>query len=1098
MTTEEPHVTVFCEPKRAGFALLVKQIGLFASTMIMLSCHSSLTSDIQQAYSELPEIVDFNFHIRPLLTDRCYKCHGPDENTREANLRLDTEDAAFAPLSESTGYAIVPGSRDRSELWNRISSQDPDQIMPPRESNLTLSNFEKAMVAKWIDQGAVWKNHWAYIPPVKPSVPNIEGSSWPVHNEIDHFIQHGLVARDMEPSPPASKEQLIRRLSFDLRGLPPSLQEIDRFLKDSSAGAYEKVVDQFLGDEAYGERLAMEWMDVARYADSHGLHADGLREMWPWRDWVIHAFNKNLNYKTFATWQMAGDLLENATLEQKMATGFYRNQPLNSELGIVTEEFRLKYTADRTNTTGTAFMGLTLECASCHDHKFDPISQREYYEMTAFFNNVHELGMIGNDRNFGPLLLLPSEKSQAIIDSFDLMIQQTKHSMLLSDGDQQEITKWIAGLDKNQRKFPPPDHHFPIESIQAQKLDGDASRYGIDRHDQAMVTGQPKLSEGKVGKALYIDDDYDNIHLYGIRHFNIHDAFSAGVWINTRELGTFQSIIGNIGDKNSGWRGWIFYLDTLNRPAVKIVHSLSHNYIHTRSKIPIDTGDWVQLFLTYDGSAEGGGIQIYHNGLPLELDILYDRLYKSILPAKGRAYEPEPQRSIRVGIGSKYLFTETDDGVFDGGIDQIRIYRSWLSALEVSAIFQEDNGSSIPLSDFKRSHLEKHYLHRLSRKHRDKLALLMALRKSKLSHIDTIQELMVMEEMPEPRLTYVLDRGQYNRPLKQVFPNTPDFLPPYPEHEAKNRLGLARWLFSQDHPLTARVTVNRYWQMIFGRGLVDTPHDFGSQGELPTHPGLLDWLAIEFIESNWDLKALLRLMVTSATYRQSSQFSDQRDLENTFWSRGPSHRLSYEMIRDNALAASGLLHRKIGGPSVKPYQPEGLWKEKNEFSGFLRTYQHDQGNKLYRRSLYTFIRRTSPPPAMATFDVPDRDVCSVKRENTSTPLQALILLNDPQFAEAMRVLAERIQKEATKSISDQVHLAFRLLCGRPASVEEESQLLHQFEDSLDKFQQQPKAALEVLAVGEFPRDKNLDAATTAALTLVAQTILNFDETYMKR
>ena len=847
--------------------------------------------------------------------------------------------------------------------------------------------------------------------------------------------------------------------------------------------------------------MAMEWLDVARYADSHGLHADGLRENWPWRDWVIRAFQTNLSYDDFVTWQLAGDLLPDASREQKLATAFHRNHTANSESGIVSEEFRLNYVADRTNTTATAFMGLTMECATCHDHKFDPISQKEYYQMSAFFNNVPELGMIGNDKNFGPLLLLPDPETERKIDSLTGEIQSLDEQIVRKQADVEAIKTYLAKLDPANIIAPRPDRHFPLETITTKKDKRGRIQQVLDRDPTTIVTNAAELVEGKIGKAIRIDRDNEQIHLGKVNNFDLDESFSAGAWVKLKEQGTFQTIMGNVGDKNTGWRGWVFYLDSLNRPAMKIVHSLSHNYLHITTSKQVPVEEWSSLFFTYDGSAKAKGVKLFLNGEALETTIHKDQLYKNILPVRTRSYRPDHKRRVKMGIAHNYLFTDTDNGVLVGSLDEVKVFHRHLTALEVAAIYREETEAPNLEITFADQALSNHYFHRIDPEFQQLNAQLQALRSKRFDLIDPVQEVMVMEEMSPPRKTHILNRGLYTDLGEVVHPRTPEALPPFPEELPKNRLGLAQWLFSDTHPLTARVAVNRYWQMLFGKGIVDTPHDFGIQGALPTHPELLDWLAVAFRESGWDVHFLLKKMVTSATYKQSAVATEEhlaRDAKNTYLARGSSYRLPAEMIRDNALAASGLLHRTIGGKSVKPYQPKGLWRDKNEFSGYLAYYVPDSGDSLYRRSMYTFIRRTSPHPAMTAFDAPDRSICTVKREKTNTPLQALVLLNDPQFVEAARVLAERMQKEGGEAIDDQLQYAFRLLCSRKPTSKEMKLMNQQFQLAITKYQNQPDAAEALLAIGEYPFDESLDKTTTAALAIVANSMMNFDEAYMKR
>ncbi|NND07818.1 MAG: DUF1553 domain-containing protein [Saprospiraceae bacterium] len=1074
-------------PQRMPLMAMLLSLGL-------LACRSEMPVDLMDAYNELPEKIDFNFHIKPILSDRCYSCHGPDDNTREANLRLDQERSAFGRL-EDGGQAIVTKDLKNSVAWKRIISEDPELMMPPPEAHLALTLKEKAMIGRWIEQGAEWKNHWAFIPPRKVTPPDSD-SSWPI-NEIDQFILAEMTSLGLEPSSMVEKERLLRRVTMDLTGLPPTLQEIDAFIADKSPEAYEHVVDRLLSDIAHAERLALEWMDVARYADTHGIHADGLRIMWPWRDWVIKAFHENMSYDQFVTWQLAGDLYPNATREQKLATGFHRNHVANTESGIVPEEFRLQYVADRTNTTATAIMGLTAECAACHDHKFDPISQKEYYQMSAFFNNVHELGMLGTDQNFGPTVLLPGPETELVLSALDAKIEELEQSVQEHQPDVDALKMYLETLDLDRIPLPKPDGYFPLD-----KLTPHAKRNGslLDRNPRSIVYGDADLVEGKIGHAIRIDTDYEVLRFSGVKHFEIYEGFSGGAWINVDELGTFQTIMGNIGSKNDSWRGWIFYIDTIGRPAVSIVHSLSHNYIQLVAQERIDPLVWHQLFFTYDGSTHASGVQIYLDGRKLNLDVHFDRLYKNIQPAKNRNYTPDPKRSMRMGRGSQYLFSHKDDGVLVGAIDQVRTYHQWLSPLEVRKLYQIDQGAKLQLPS-NESDVLLHFKNRLDHSYQDMHASLQSLRTERLSAIDTVLESMVLSEMKHPRKTHVLNRGQYDDLGEVVDAQVPNAIPPSFEGFGKNRLGLAQWLFHPDHPLTARVAVNRYWQMLFGRGLVETTHDFGSQGALPTHPRLLDWLAVSFIDDGWDLRKLLKMMVMSASYRQSADRSEHQlsiDPNNLFLSSGPSYRWPAEIIRDNALAASDLLNPKVGGRSVKPYQPPDLWKDLNEFSGYLNTYQQDTGQELYRRSLYTFIRRTSPPPAMTTFDAPNRALCVVKRERTNTPLQALVLMNDPQLVEAARVIAIHMQQKGGLQLADQLQYAFRRLTGRSATPAELVILTNQYEESTRRFLSDPDAATKLLEVGDYPHDDAFDQTNTAALTVVANAIMNFDETYMKR
>ncbi len=1052
------------------------------------SCGPTLPEEVKAKLATLPDYIDYNFHIKPILSDRCFSCHGPDEEAREADLRLDDPQVAKS-RREDGHFAIREGNISKSALVERILSSDPEYMMPPPSSKLTLNDQEKALLITWIDQGAEYKEHWAFIPPVKPKLPEISQSlqEWS-KNEIDYFIASRLEQEGLLPNNPAQKELLMRRLYFDLTGLPPEVADIDRFLADESEAAVEVLIDTLMQSPAYAERLTMEWLDIARYADSHGLHADGWRNMWPWRDWVIRAFQNNMSYDQFVTEQLAGDLLPEAGKQQILATAFHRNHPMTAEGGAIDEEFRLEYVADRTNTTATAFMGLTMECARCHDHKFDPISQREYYQLSAFFNNVHELGMTGDDGNYGPLLKLTGPETEKAISTLNQEIALLDKQIEQQSENISEIKDYLnRQVDLSDGLLA----YYPLERLQAKNKDEEDLSM-IDGDQKCTTTGNPKITLGKVGNALeFSSGGYDHLQIEGIGNFDVHQPFSAALWINTtkKQIGKTQVLVGNAGDKNNFWRGWDFYLDDKNRLSFRLIHALPHNYLHIRSVDSIPLHQWTHVAFTYDGTGHLSNTHIYIDGERAETKVLYERLYKNTRTI-GSGAQLEIDRALRVG--KSYRSFTGDNGIFLGSMDELRIYHKPLSPLEVSQMV----GSEQSLSEVDaKIHAISHHpdIQTLGEERAKLLAKKIAIQ-------DTIAEVMVMEEMEQPRPTFLLNRGQYDNPLEQVQPSTPQEILSFPEDLPRNRLGLAKWLFDPSHPLTARATVNRYWQMIFGQGLVKTARDFGSQGALPSHPELLDWLAIYLQENNWDLRKLLKLMVMSATYQQSSVPQEQHivaDPENLLLARGVTYRYPAEIIRDNALAVSGLLVRKVGGPSVKPYQPEGLWIEKGTFSHKLLRYEVGSGPDLYRRSLYTFIKRTSPHPVMTVFDAPNRDVCTITRESTNTPLQALVLMNDPQFVEASRALAVRMQREASQ-LEDQLMLAFRLVTSRKPSTSELSVLHSTYQRESQAFENDIDAAQELLQVGEYPHPTDLPVAKTAALTIVANTLLCHDDAFTKR
>ena len=1068
----------------------------FASTLFLIitACGPQEVPFPEEIEATLPERIDFNLHVKPILSDRCFACHGPDVNKREAGLRLDIEENALAALEDEPDmFAIVPHRPKDSELYHRIASDDPEMQMPPPASNLKLSESEVAILTRWIEQGAEYKPHWSFIPPLRPELPPIQATAW-VKNPIDRFVLARLEREALSPAPEASREQLLRRVTFDLIGLPPTLEEIDAFQHDTSADAYEQTVDRLLASPHYGERMTMDWLDVARYADSHGYHADGYRMVWPWRDWVIKAFNENLPFDQFTTWQMAGDLLPDATQEQVLATGFHRNHPTSSEAGIVPEEYRLENVFDRTNTTAKAFMGLTLECARCHDHKYDPVSQKEYYQFSAFFNNVDELGMVSNDGNTAPTIPLFHEEKTAekatylrhLIEQQEQERDRYAHEAL----PQPEITDLAVASDFLTQGLV---GYYPLDKLTQEK-----TANLVNTSLPAATQGDVEVVPGSSGNALRFDSEYEFLDLEGVGDFERTDAFSMGAWVHPEGREDYSVVMGNAGGKNSHWRGYELFLDSVNRVSVRLTHQPPDHCLEVITQDSIPANAWSHLMFTYDGSSRAEGIQVYINGQQAPTQTHYNRLYKSIRTIDDTLQvTPQP---VRVGRSHRFAL---DIGLFEGAIDEVRLYDRRLTGLEVAGVAGRrfwENTTYEQLSPEEQTLWTQYRLHTRDSTYRRLSEALQTLREAEHQTLDTVPEVMVMREMNPPRKTYLLDRGVYDAPREEVQPATPAYVMVFSDSLPPNRLGLARWLVSPQNPLTARVMVNRYWYQFFGQGIVSTLEDFGNQGALPTHPELLDWLAVEFMHSGWDVKALLRLIVTSATYRQSSVASSdlrERDPSNELLARGPRNRLPAEMIRDNALAASGLLVDKIGGPSVKTYQPKDLWS-KTHFSRLLVNYEPDKGEKLYRRSIYTFIRRTAPPPTLTLFDAPDRDLCIVRRQTTSTPMQALLLLNEPQMIEASRLIAERVLREGGKRTEAQVDYAFRLLTGRHLTEEERSLMLELYEQEHQKYQADEAGARQLLQVGDYPRDTSLPLPEVAALAVVTNVMMNYDEVYTKR
>jgi hypothetical protein len=1073
---------------------------VFALVLFGLGCRSDIPPELADAYAGLPEKIDFNFHVKPILSDKCFLCHGPDAANRKAGLRLDTPEGAYAALEEHPGAkAIVPSRLQQSEVFHRILSEDPELMMPPPESKLTLTAEEKAILSRWIQEGANYQPHWAFIAPQKATLPKVKHKDWPA-NEIDHFILSRLEQEDLSPSPEADKRTLIRRLSFDLRGLPPSREEVDRFLEDNSEQAYAKLVEQFLADPAYGERMAMDWMDVARYADSDGYLDDKHRDFTPWRDWVIRAFNINLPYDEFVTWQLAGDLLPNATQEQILATAFNRLHRKNSEAGIVFEEYRVEYVADRTNTLGKAFLGLTMECARCHDHKYDPISQQDYYRTFAFFNSTNEMGtaVYGPNQTPGPSLLLSSEEQSEIIAFLEKQIDRQADSLQqLLSAPAPEMKAWAA------------DEAAVLRELDQQKQRGLQAALSFDNYkptDEKFFTvsnaaknakpvqvKEPVIAPGKQGKGLFFST-YTSLKLPDeIGWFDRTDPFSISLAVYPDTVYREAGLFFHCEDIRLGYKGYSMHLEE-NHLKFIMAYSYLQNAIQVRSRDPLPVKAWTDFTLTYDGSSRAEGIHLYWNGEEVPLQIDYNHLYKGIL------YEPDIHTYGFAGfqLGERNFIKIMQKG----GVDELRIYDRQLTPLEVLYQYDREKVSrylQAPEDEKAKAILQKHYRQLHQPEVRQMQTRLQASRKRLNDTITPISEIMVMGDLPEARPTYVLERGLYSSPGAEVQAGAPEKLLPFPEDLPQNRLGLSQWLFQPDHPLTARVFVNRIWQMHFGTGIVRTADDFGSQGALPTHPALLDWLAVEFRESAWDIKALHRKIVLSATYRQSARQTEalqSKDPDNQLLARGPSFRLPAEMIRDNALAISGLLVDRQGGASSYPYQPEGLWDEISNKHWRYR-YLQKPGDGLYRRSLYTIFKRTAPPPAMLIFDAPDRSACTVRRIQTNTPLQALVLLNDPQYVEAARVLAEEQLKSTPENPDQNLRRGFELITGHPPD-EQELRLLSQFyEEELALFATHPQKAVAYLETGEMPCDPGFPPERTAALASVLHAVMNTAEGYTR-
>ncbi|WP_246146964.1 PSD1 and planctomycete cytochrome C domain-containing protein [Seonamhaeicola marinus] len=1076
-------------------------LALLSGLILVCSCGPDLPETVAIEYNKLPKKLDFNQHVKPILSDKCYLCHGPDKNNIKGGLQLHAAEVAYAELPENPGkVAIKPGNLEKSEFFHRMMTDDPKLIMPEPSSHLTLSDYEKAVLVKWIEDGAEYKDHWAFLKPENHEIPKVKNEGQ-VANEIDNFILEELEYQNLKLSDKADKETLLRRASLDLTGLPPTLEEIEAFVNDASPNAFEKQIDRLLASEKYGEQRTLDWMDLARYADTHGYSNDRFRDVSPWRDWVIEAFNENMPYDKFILWQMAGDMLPNATKEQKLATTFNRLHPQNLEGGIIDEEFRSEYVSDRTHVMGQGFLGLTMECAKCHDHKYDPISQKNYYEMYSFFNNVDETGLIPWDLATPvPAMLLPTEEQEKVIAYLETIVDETKENLdVVETKEKAKADKWL--FSEGYKSIPSnrkPQNlvaEFNFDNGKLVNAVGGNGKNNV-RMRQQFANNEPAIfKKGSKGKGLSMNGDtWLDLDKIGIYQRN--QPFSIGIDVFIpKDLETGVIFHKMNSPELHSFRGYHLKLQD-NKLEALLAHVYPDNAIVVESLEDMPKEKWVQLTMTYDGSSKASGVSIYMDGKKLKTKTQFDNLYKDIIFHGLRLYgkqSPKLEPGLRIGAVWR------GKGIGGSVVDNLLVFNKELSGVEVMQI--ADSGtldklkkkSVDELSKEDKDRFVQYYLSANSKGYNKALRDLEKDRLALVDSIDNVKQIMVMKERETPRQAYILDRGQYDSPTDSVFPNTPDHIFGFPEDLPRNRIGLAQWITNPDNPLTARVTVNRYWQNIFGRGIVKTAEDFGNQGELPTHPKLLDWLAIKFVESGWDVKALHKLIMMSNTYQQSSLASNELmeiDGENKLLARGPAKRLSGEMLRDNALFASGLLSETIGGESVYPYQPPGLWR----ISG--GTYTQGEGEELYRRSMYTIWRRTVPHPTIATFDAPTRDLCTTRRQETNTPLQALVLLNDPTFVEAARVLGKKMI--AYDSLDEGISKTYKKLTGRSIKPEELKVLAELQKSEFEKFQTNNAKAKGWISIGEHKIDPEDDVALVAANAVVASTIINSDAFITKR
>ena len=1039
---------------------------LFSSAWLVLitSITSGLAADIS-----------FNRDIRPILTNHCYQCHGPDEQHREADLRLDDAASALAPRDGSP--VIVPGQPKRSVLISRITSPDNDIVMPPRELKKDLTPEQIETLVQWIQDGAEFEEHWSFQSPQRPTPPTTE-STWP-QNPIDHFVLSQMQDLNLSPNDPASREILIRRITLDLTGIPPTIDEIDAFLADKTPDAHSRLVQRLLQSPKFGERMAVDWMDAARYGDSSVFHADGPRDMWAWRDWVISAFNNNKSYKDFTIEQIAGDLLPTPTVDQQIASGFNRNHGTTDEGGAIAEEYRVEYIVDRIKTTSTVWLGLTLECAQCHDHKYDPFTQEEYYQLFAYFNQASDKGMQTRRGNEPPIVqvLNPRNQDKIPIEKEQLAALQNQLTKYRAQANDQYDT-WLADLVAKATKGPilPPGRIAFVDFTEQQGAEITALS---DPPTKGKYIGTPKWLSGEDVQAIILDGQSHVDFGKDLANFEGTEEFSIGASIKPDKSLT-GAILSRMKDSNN-FKGYDFLLSGGN-VEIHIIHQWAGDAIKVSTKEKVKADTLQHIMFTYDGSQKASGISVYFDGVAQQLNVQQDSLTNSI----------KADTSLKFGKRDNSLN-------FKGEIHAVSFYDRKLTAEEVKLDAGQDALTPILVksADDRTEEEEKILQDRFFSQDKTHIQFTkqIADQQTRITELNKpLTSVMVMGDVATMRPTFVLDRGNYASPRKdkEILPGLPSAISIDTTELPQNRLGLAQWLTDDQHPLTSRVTVNRIWQMFFGQGIVKTTGDFGSQGESPTHPELLDWLAVEFVESDWDLKHLIHLITTSATYQQSSHATPTSlkvDPQNRYYSRGPRFRLQAEFIRDTALSASGLLLNQIGGPGVKPFQPDGLWNEVS-LSGNVR-FKQDTGANNYRRSMYTYWKRSAPAPAMTIFDVPTREKCVVQRPRTNTPLQALVTLNDPQYLEAATALAKRLQSHHSDP-HEQIKYGYRLVTGRHAKQSTVRILNEYLQQELQRFKKTPDAAAKLLKLeGDSLPQQTLEQA---ALTLLSNLLLNLDAT----
>jgi len=1024
--------------------------------------------------------LEYNRDIRPILAENCFACHGPDSAARKADLRLDRREDAIA------AGAIVPGKPAESPLVERLDLEDPVKRMPPERSHKRLKPRQKEMLKAWVAQGAGYQPHWSFITPKRPPFPMVKNAGW-VRNPIDRFILAGIESAGFEPAAEADRRSLARRAALDATGLPADPALVDEFVADKAPDAYEKYLDKLFASPAWGEHRARHWLDAARYADTHGIHFDNFREMWSYRDWVISAFNRNMPFDQFTIEQLAGDLLPVATLDQRVATGFNRCNITTNEGGAISEEYLVLYTRDRTETASQVFMGLTAGCAVCHDHKFDPLSMRDFYAMAAFFNNTTQSAMDGNIPNTPPVIPVPARGDEARIAKLQESITLARKALdERRDLARKEFEAWQAKAAPRSTGSVSADGL--VLSASLTEGAGAKAKFLVLGKERQVELANPSWVPGRdTGKALRLNGSAAVIPDAG--DFDASQAFTLSAWLKPPVNAVSGPVVARM-EGPPGHRGWDFWIQE-GRAGMHLIHRWPDAGLKVFASSQLQPNAWTHVTVTHDGTGKASGVNVYYNGKEQPVRVENDRL-----AGAGTTKTPVPLR-----LGAR----EAGEPLRNMPIEDLRIYARALAPHEAESLANSLEQILAKPAD-KRGAAEKDQLFAWYLGDRDKeyqkgKEALASLEKEEISLRGKGTIAHVMQEKPGEAMAFILERGEYDRRKDAVKAATPKALPPLPKDAPSNRLGFAKWLLTGEHPLTTRVTVNRFWQEVFGNGIVRTAGDFGVTGEQPSHPDLLDWLAVEFREQQWDVKKLFKLMLTSATYRQSAMATPdkaRRDPDNRLLARGPRFRLDAEMIRDQALASSGLLVPKVGGPSVKPYQPEGVWEAVAMIGSNTRDYRADKGESLYRRSMYTFWKRSAPPASMEILNAPNRETCTMRRERTNTPLQALVTLNDPQLVEAARVLASRVL--ADKSARDdtaRLNVLGRRVLSRDFRPAEAAILAESLAGLRRHYGQVPAEAQKLVAVGEAPVDAALDKVELASFTMMANLVLNLDEALNK-